>query len=449
MKSALKISAAYALISLLWIVVTDRLVASFATNPQAQMMYQTSKGLIFVFGSALLIFLLMLLHTRRRRVVLGELAAARESFERLFEANPLPVIAYDQTSGMILETNAAAVGIYGFTREEFRSRRMENLYSARQASETEGAERRDGDMPVVWQRRKDGSEFPARLMEDDLSFRGQPSRIAAVVDLTEVFEAERQRERAVEARLLAEQAKTNFLSTISHELRTPLNAISGFTTLLRDEGDPKLRAEFVQIVEDKSSEMLQLVDLLLAAASAHSTGIRLRPSWFSVAIMLDVLREHYAPACEAKGMSLAVITDPSVPDMLHLDELRLRQILQNLLSNAVKFSSTGTVTLSVAATGEGGEARICFGVSDEGEGIPVEHLNQIFQPFTQLEVGTTRRFAGPGVGLFICKQLVELMGGTIRIESAKRRGTTFTVDLPLQNPGVAEDLEPEPARLTF
>jgi PAS domain S-box-containing protein len=392
----------------------------------------------------------MLLHTRRRRVVLGELAAARESFEKLFEANPLPVIAYDRRSGIILETNAAAVDLYGYSREEFRSLRMDALYSQRQPAKAEPAiERHDGDIPVVWQRRKNGPEFPARLMEDDLSFRGQPSRIAAVVDLTEVFEAERQRERAVEARLLAEQAKTNFLSTISHELRTPLNAISGFTTLLRDEGDPRLRAEFVQIVEDKSAEMLQLVDLLLAAASAHSTGIRLRPARFSVAIMLDALREHYAPACEAKGMSFAVVAGPSVPDMLHLDELRLRQILQNLLSNAVKFSSSGTITLSVTASGRGADARICFGVADEGGGIPAEHLNQIFQPFAQLDAGTTRRFAGPGVGLFICKQLVELMGGTIQIESAKRRGTTFTVDLPLHQPGVAEEPEPEPSRLTF
>ncbi len=430
MKSALKIATLYAVISLGWIVLTDRLVANFAPSREAETLYQTSKGFLFVLGSSVVIFGLLVVHNRRRMAVLVQLAAMRQSFEQLFEANPLPVIAYDQKSGAIFETNQAAIDLYGFTRDEFRQLAISVLHAERPA-QSPATSKGEVEARSDWQRKKNGNLFAARLLEKSVTFDDQAARVAVVFDLTELIEAERAHGEAVEAKLLAEQAKTNFLSTISHELRTPLNAISGFTALLRGEDDPQIREEFLETIEDNAAEMLQLVDLLLAAASAHRTGIRLRPSAFSLPDMLETLRAYYEPTAQAKGITLAVHTDADLPVRVYLDELRLRQILQNLLSNAVKFSPEGTITLTASAAGKGPESHVSFRVSDEGPGIPSEQIGQIFQPFVQIDSGTTRQFAGPGVGLFICKQLVELMGGEIRVETAPGKGTVFTVELPL------------------
>lgn len=246
----------------------------------------------------------------------------------------------------------------------------------------------------------------------------------------------RQRERAErereEARSLAEQAKSHFLSAVSHEMRTPLHGTVGFIDLARTEVDEGKRLEYLQLAAENAQELAKLIDLLLEAASVESERIVLHPSEVSLRGLLDSLITLYRPVCEAKGLQFKVEVGEGVPEKLHADELRLRQVLQNLLSNAVKFTKTGMIRLSVRCPAGGFDSRmISFEVADTGIGIPPERMRELFHSFHQLQNGAARHYSGMGVGLFISKHIVDLMGGTISATSEQGAGSVFTVTAPL------------------
>lgn len=217
----------------------------------------------------------------------------------------------------------------------------------------------------------------------------------------------------------------------AHELRTPLNNILVLAELMAGDRQGRLtarQAEYVRLIRSSCADVLALVDELLDLARLESGAVSPERSAVALQHVREYAERGFRRAAESKGLSFAVELDPALPAGLLTDERRLRQILNNLLANAVKFTERGGVRLRVAPARGGG--MVAFAVEDTGIGIPRDKQRLIFEPFGQAERGTHRRYGGAGLGLSISRDLAQLLGGRLQVESAPGRGSVFTLLLP-------------------
>jgi signal transduction histidine kinase/CheY-like chemotaxis protein len=229
----------------------------------------------------------------------------------------------------------------------------------------------------------------------------------------------------------ANAAKSEFLASMSHELRTPLNGMIGAGQLMRDQGDdPARRQELLDIIGSSGGHLLGLIDGVLNLARIEAGVLELAREPFNLADVVEAVLATTAVPARAKGLQIAAVLDPALPAWRIGDPMRLRQVLLNLVGNAVKFTLRGEVVLRVEP---GPGDALCFRINDTGIGLDAGALSRIFEPFRQADSSTTRRFGGSGLGLTICRKLVQAMGGTIAVESEPGRGSCFTVclDLPV------------------
>jgi signal transduction histidine kinase/CheY-like chemotaxis protein len=248
---------------------------------------------------------------------------------------------------------------------------------------------------------------------------------------------QRERDRAEAASL----AKTRFLANMSHELRTPLNAVIGAAQLLEDgRNDAQGQARLVEAIRGSGQNLLGLIDGVLDLARIESGALELQVHDFDLIGCVESALSTAAVGARMKGLNIACLIDPRVAAWRRGDAARLRQVLLNLLGNAVKFTLQGEVVLSVAPSDRGDGLTI--GVADTGIGIGEASLTKIFEPFRQADDASSRRFGGSGLGLSIARQLVELMGGRLRVSSELGQGTRFDVDLTL--PAAAHAAAPPP-----
>ena len=242
-------------------------------------------------------------------------------------------------------------------------------------------------------------------------------------------------QRIQEARAKAEEAnlaKTSFLANMSHEMRTPLNGIVGVVDLLRTTAMSAQQTELVGLLRHSISVLRSLVDDVLDITKIEAGRLTIEVVPFDLHASVNGLIQLLRPHAQAKGLALQATVDPALEYRLKGDSHHLRQILLNLLGNAIKFTERGDVTLKIALkqeTEEGVTAR--FEVTDTGISIAPEAVAKIFERFVQADQSTTRKYGGTGLGTTIAKQLAELMGGTIGVESVLGKGSTFWVEIPL------------------
>ncbi|MEA2048323.1 MAG: ATP-binding protein [Campylobacterota bacterium] len=234
--------------------------------------------------------------------------------------------------------------------------------------------------------------------------------------------------------LQANEAKSLFLANMSHEIRTPLNGIVGFTEILRSTDLSEEQEEFLSIIDKSSENLLSIINNILDLSKIESNKIEIENIVFDAAEEFESAVETYAVAATEKNIDLNYYMDPLISSKLKGDPTKIKEIVINLLSNAVKFTSYGgEINLVIKKiVDDNGIDLIEFSVQDNGIGMTKDQQSRIFDAFSQADVSVTRKYGGTGLGLTISSQFVELMGGELKLESAKDHGTTFYFAIPLE-----------------
>ena len=281
--------------------------------------------------------------------------------------------------------------------------------------------------------------------------------VIGIMDIdAEVRDSVAKREALAEALAAAEaanKARNSLLSNMSHEIRTPMNAIIGFNTLAlkKDDLDVTTR-EYLEKTGESARHLLNLINDILDMSRVESGHVALREEEFSLSAMLEQVEARFASQCADKGLTFECRTTNHTADSFIGDEMRLREVLDNILSNAVKFTDApGSVTLTVEQTAEfENQSTFRFCIRDTGIGIDEEFIPKMFEAFSQKDSSHKNRYGGTGLGMAITKRIVEIMNGSISVESAKGIGTAFTVTLTLRacdHQGVTRENEIDPSAL--
>jgi PAS domain S-box-containing protein len=269
-----------------------------------------------------------------------------------------------------------------------------------------------------------------------LDERGDVTGVVEIVrDVTAGRKLEAELAAALERAEAASQAKGAFLANMSHEIRTPLNAVIGYVQLLRGDNLEPRQRQRLGVVEESAAALLSIINDILDYSKIEAGRMELKAETFDLPRCLEAVLKEQEVLAREKGLNLTLAMDPDLPRTIRGDGLRLRQVLRNLVNNAVKYTLTGGVTLRAACLGQTADAGVRratlrLSVTDTGVGIPLEQQETIFDSFTQVDTGLTKRQAGTGLGLAICRRLAGLLGGEVHMRSVPGEGSTFWLDCP-------------------
>jgi PAS domain S-box-containing protein len=341
--------------------------------------------------------------------------------------------------GNILWVNRNFEEMFGFSRRELDGKEFVRFYHSREdydRVEKEAYHVLRAGMTCrneVMMKNRAGSTFWCSLVgkavdPSDLS-RGT---IWIIDDISERKRAEEQMQAAKEAAEAASRTKSMFLANMSHEIRTPMNSILGMTELVLDTGLSDEQLEYINTVRDSAYSLLSLLNDVLDFSKIEAGRLELESVGFNLRDAVHVTIETISAQAQRKGLSLGYEISPNVCTDLMGDPGRLRQVMVNLLDNAIKFTSEGEVVFRVgnfpddrSGPSRDGKVKLLFSVSDTGIGVPMDKLDTIFESFTQADGSTTRNYGGSGLGLSISRQIVQIMGGEIWVESEPGKGSTF------------------------
>ncbi|WP_089718076.1 response regulator [Candidatus Entotheonella palauensis] len=333
-----------------------------------------------------------------------------------------------------LFVNAAFAQIYGYDSPE-QILQLDSLQRLVAPHERErlaqlGARRLRGEpVPPYYEFqgiRRDGKPIWVGNMACILAWDGEPAVQVATIDVTDRREAEEAMREAKEAAEAAAMAKSSFLAAMSHEIRTPMNGVIGMTGLLLDTPLDPAQRDCVETIRRSGDALLTIINDILDFSKIEAGKLELELIEFDLRTAIEDILELLAEQAASKGLEMGALVPPDLPTWLVGDTGRLRQVLTNLVGNAIKFTERGEVIVQVTDVEQtADDVLLRFEVVDTGIGIPVDVQARLFQAFTQADVSTTRKYGGTGLGLAISRRLVELMGGTIGVESTPGEGSTF------------------------
>ena len=350
------------------------------------------------------------------------------------------IVSVDSKHRIIL-FNEGAERLFGYTQSEVLGRELEILIPRQsrknhaghlqQFAESVPRARRMGERGEISGLRKDGTEFP---MEASICAIGHGDEVVFTAILRDISKRKAQTNELRKAKEIAETAdyaKSMFLANMSHEIRTPLNAVVGMTSLLLDTELSDEQQDCTETIRSSSESLLGIINDILDYSKIEVGKLELETHPFDLRHCIEESLDLVSPVAAKKLLNLAYMIDDEVPAVIVSDITRLRQVLVNLLSNATKFTLRGEVLVKVEAERmpESNRYRFRFSVADTGIGIAEEEIDELFKPFNQLDVSTTRKFGGTGLGLAISRRLVEIMGGQIWVESELGQGSTFHFDI--------------------
>ncbi len=364
------------------------------------------------------------------------LRETEQFFRSVLELAPDGLMVVD-SSGVIQLANAQCEKLFGYTRDELIGQAIEILVPPevrtahprlRGAFHQSPQPRSMGAGRELSAMRKDGSLFPVEIGLSPLTAReGESAQVA--VSIRDVTERKEQENALKNAKAKAEEAtemKSMFLANMSHEIRTPMNAIIGLSHLaLKTQLNGKQR-DYVSKIHNAGTSLLAIINDILDFSKIEAGKLDLETTDFKLDEVITSVTTLTAQKAHEKGLEFLAHSHPGIPDYLLGDPLRLGQILTNFVNNAVKFTERGEIRLDIELLERTGDkVQLKFSVRDTGIGMTREQAAKLFQPFTQADMSTTRKHGGTGLGLTICRRLVELMGGRIWLESEPGVGSAF------------------------
>ncbi|MEZ5071919.1 MAG: PAS domain S-box protein [Bacteroidales bacterium] len=412
----------------------DKIIGVFAVQSYSQdIVFTPSDAVLLEFASDQIALAI------ERRRHLDKLRENQEWQRRVFESSPDPLLVLNQRAE-ITDFNSAFLEAFQTTPELSRGKRIFHFL------QPEYWRRSIRDFQITWEKgylknleyeaiRPDGRVFPAEVSSGAMyNVHGEPESMVLIVkNIAERKEAER---KLLEAKVKAEESdklKTAFLSNMSHEIRTPMNAIVGFSDLLTDDRlSAEERKDFIAQINQGADDLMRLIDDIIDIAKIEAGQVNIHIAETFIGELFRELHMMFQQNIRRVGkdmVNLKLQWDWPMDDLvLYTDGFRLRQILINLLGNAIKFTEAGDVVLGIESHPKG----VLFYVKDSGIGIRKEKLQVIFDRFMQGHEGKTKLYGGTGLGLAISKNLTELLGGVIDVDSRPGKGSTFWLILPLK-----------------
>lgn len=389
----------------------------------------------------------------RARQILQESEAR---FRTLVDHATEAIVLLDVDSMSFTEINAKAAQLFGCTREDLLGMRPISLFPRTQPNGRPTTVVMEETMQQVLEgkglveielvaQRADGELFNASLRS--VLLPGQRPQVrSTIIDVTDRIREQEALRQARDDAERANRAKTGFLAHMSHEIRTPMNGVLGMLDLLIDSDLTRDQRQSAELAKSSAESLLAILNDILDVSKIEAGQFELESVAFDLHASVRSVVGLMAPRGSEKGVEVHSVIEPGVPQYVVGDPLRLRQVLSNLVSNAVKFTRDGEVLVRLGAEGETQtEVGIGFAVRDTGTGIPKDRLESIFDSFVQADASVTRRFGGTGLGLTICRQLVGLMGGALRVNSEPGRGSEFRFSLTLRRATTPVDARREGA----
>jgi two-component system sensor histidine kinase BarA len=380
--------------------------------------------LLFVSGALVAGIAVFTLRTAVRRRT-EQLAESRARFRRLAEATFEGIIIHED--GQITDVNRALLDMIGLERDDLVGREIEDVLSAfthdfeQQVETTEAGPEDTYEVVMV---REDGSSFPAEIEEKVVDVPDQRVRVAAIRNVTERKKWETEILLAKEKAEQMSRLKSSLLNNMSHELRTPITSIIGYAELIMNEPEAD-HTDFAAHIRQSGERLSRTLQAVLEMAQIESGTLDVQPHDVAVSSLVQDVVEEYRPMAHRKELSLEVDEDVH-GQTVYTDRSLVHRVLDNLVHNAIKFTEAGTVRVAVEPADPG----VRIAVSDTGIGIDPNFRDHLFEPFKQESEGRARTHEGTGLGLALTKRMLNLLGGTLEVETTKGEGSTFTVEVP-------------------
>jgi PAS domain S-box-containing protein len=371
-----------------------------------------------------------------------ELRRQKQYWETLVENMPVAVVILDQEQ-RIASCNPAFQIMFGYPESEVIGQELDRLIVRNGVERAEASDITQQTLSggaihrMAKRLRRDGTEIDVEIFALPVLLEGrQVGAVGLYHDVSELSRARREAEAA-------DRAKSEFLANMSHEIRTPMNGVMGMIELALDAPLSPEQQDYLQSAHESADALLALLNDILDFSKIEAGHLELETISFNLRTTVENVADTLAHRAEAKGLEMACDVREDCPQYVRGDPGRLRQVLVNLAGNGIKFTPRGEVVIQVEPVSSGaGRAVVRFTVRDTGIGISLEQQAALWERFAQADGSTTRKYGGTGLGLAISRQLVEMMGGTIGVESKPGEGSTFWFTLPFEL-----EVEPRPAPL--